>query len=149
MQTHENMYATNTTFGYSDGFMVAAAVTAFDGSSVDIQDPEVGEVKFYLKNWDVDEVNYSLKFTQLKSRICNRDDLNYGNSSDESPFFPISQYNQVELAQYGAGKMRCLDEVENLKLWGDYDTSKASNLMVVFEKCDIKKRPLGQKCKTE
>ena len=56
MQIHENQYENNATFGYSDGFMVAAAVTAFDGSSVNIQDPEVGEVKFYLKSWDVEDV---------------------------------------------------------------------------------------------
>ena len=90
MQIHENEYETNTTFGYADGFMVAAAVTAFDGSSVDIQDPEVGEVKFYLKSWDVDDVNYGLKFTELKSRLCTRDDFDYGNSTNESAFFPIS-----------------------------------------------------------
>ena len=45
--------------------------------------------------------------------------------------------------------MRCLDEPENLKMWGNYDADKASNLMVVFEKFDITKRLPGQKCKGE
>ena len=34
-------------------------------------------------------------------------------------------------------------------MWGNYDADKASNLMVVFEKCDITKRLPGQKCKGE
>ena len=45
--------------------------------------------------------------------------------------------------------MRCIKNLDELIMWGDYDTNKASNLMVVFEKCDIKKRGPGQKCKTE
>ena len=45
--------------------------------------------------------------------------------------------------------MRCIKNLDELKIWGDYDTNKASNLMVVFEKCDITKRPPGQKCKSE
>lgn len=32
-------------------FMVAAAITAYDGSSEDITDLEVGELKFYMKRF--------------------------------------------------------------------------------------------------
>lgn len=45
--------------------------------------------------------------------------------------------------------MRCIKNLNDLKIWGNYDTDLASNLMVVFEKCDIEKRPPGAKCKTE
>ena len=43
----------NTTFGYDDGFAVAAAVsgagfTLGDGN----EDPEIGSVKFVIKYWD-------------------------------------------------------------------------------------------------
>ena len=31
--------------------MVAAAITAYDGSPADITDPEIGEVKFYMKKF--------------------------------------------------------------------------------------------------
>jgi len=45
--------------------------------------------------------------------------------------------------------MRCLEDPKDLKLWGNYDVAKASNLMIVFEKCDVTKRSPGQKCKGE
>ena len=45
--------------------------------------------------------------------------------------------------------MRCLDKSQNLELWGNYNTGQAQNLKIVFEKCDIAKRPKGAKCKTE
>ena len=149
VHTHENEFATNSTFGMVDGFTVAAALTIFDGSNADITDPEVGELKFYLKRWDTsDEV--SEKFTELKTKVCTREDLNYGQGdSEESKFFPISDNDKSSLSSYGAGKMQCLAEAEQLNMWGNYDSDKASNLMVVFEKCDVTKRAPGQKCKSE
>ena len=36
----------------NDGFMIAAAITDYDGSAEDITDPEIGEVKFYRKTFN-------------------------------------------------------------------------------------------------
>lgn len=66
LRTIENEFATNATFGSANGFAVAAAVTSFDGSSEDITDPEIGEIKFYLKSWDVDALLKGIFFTELK-----------------------------------------------------------------------------------
>ena len=49
MHILEDHYASNATFGAGDGFVVSAAVATYDGSSEDITDPEIGEIKFYLK----------------------------------------------------------------------------------------------------
>ena len=45
--------------------------------------------------------------------------------------------------------MRCIKNLDELKIWGEFDTNKGSNLMITFEKCDISKRPPGAKCKSE
>ena len=45
--------------------------------------------------------------------------------------------------------MRCLDKSQNLELWGNYNTGQTQNLKIVFEKCDISKRPEGTYCKSE
>ena len=36
---------------------------------------------------------------------------------------------------YGTS-MQCIKNEEDLKIWGNYDAGAASNLMIVFEKCD-------------
>ena len=71
--------------------MVAAAVSKFDGSSEDITDPEIGQIKYYLKQYDTNDATYSVNFVELKSRLCEPKDLNFGDgsSSESSPFFPI------------------------------------------------------------
>ena len=130
---------------------MAAAVTSFDGSSEDITDPEIGEIKFYLKHWDVDDVIKGVHFKELESRICQASDFNdiEGTYNDVSPFYPLKPQSKTDLGTYGVGKMRCLANLDELKMWGGYDTESASHLMIVFEKCDISKRAPGQKCKSE
>ena len=58
--------------------MVAAAVTNFDGSNEDITDPEIGQIKYYLKQYDTNDVSYSVNFVELKTRLCEPRDLNFG-----------------------------------------------------------------------
>lgn len=48
-------YDAEFTFSEADGFHVAAAVTSFDGNADSIEDPEIGEIKFYLKQWGQEE----------------------------------------------------------------------------------------------
>ena len=63
-------------FGKSDGFAVAAA---FWGTGVHnvIEDPEIGQLKFYLKWWD--NPSEIPKFRQLASRDCNEADFDSTN----------------------------------------------------------------------
>ena len=73
--------------------MVAAAVTNFDGSNVDLTDPEIGEIKFYLKYWDVDVEGYTVDFKEIESKVCTEADLNdnSGSNSDVSAFYPVEK----------------------------------------------------------
>ena len=55
-----NNYSETDVFGANDEFVVAGAVTSWDGSSEDITDLSIGQVKFYLKSWsrkDEDHLN--------------------------------------------------------------------------------------------
>ena len=93
LQDYENFYATSDAFGADDGFMVAAAVTNFDGSNVDITDPEIGEIKFYLKHWNIDVEKHTIDFKEIESKVCTEADLNdhEGTNSDVSSFYPIEK----------------------------------------------------------
>ena len=59
-EVREYEYDHTFEFGFDNGFKVAAAITAFDSNYTETEDPTVGEIKFYLKSWSLDE---SLSFT--------------------------------------------------------------------------------------
>ena len=70
----ENFYPVSDTLGHQNGFMIAAAVTSFDGNEESIEDEEIGTIKFFLKSWNMDS-NDGLKWTELESRPCEPDDF--------------------------------------------------------------------------
>ena len=39
---------------------------------------------------------------------------------------------------YGSS-MRCLSDVNDVDLWGNYNSGNAGNLVITFEKCDARK----------
>ena len=45
----ENSYGSDFTFTQEEGFNVAVAVTAYDSNPESIEDPSIGQLKFYLK----------------------------------------------------------------------------------------------------
>ena len=50
VQHEDNYFEATDQFTVSEhGFMIAAALTGYDGKSVD--DPAYGQLKFYSKNW--------------------------------------------------------------------------------------------------
>jgi len=47
-------------------------------------------------------------------------------------------------------KLLCLKNTDDIKIQGNYDSTSASQLMVVFEKCDRQERyKKGLRCKTD
>ena len=57
-------YNSDDRMGMRDGFAIAAAITRYDGSEEDIEDEEIGMVKFFLKSWD--DPTGGLRFKELK-----------------------------------------------------------------------------------
>ena len=51
MHTKEHFFNDTDAFGSEQEFWLAGGVTAWDGSSLDITDPSIGQVKFYKKDW--------------------------------------------------------------------------------------------------
>ena len=67
--SEEGYFLANDAFSPVNGFMIAAAVTSYDGSTESIEDEEIGTLKFYQKAWNV-ERNEGLSFKELKTRPC-------------------------------------------------------------------------------
>ena len=55
--------------------MFAAAVTSYDGTTEPIEDPEIGTIKLIYKSWDVEAENGSLKFDEIPTRPCTKEDF--------------------------------------------------------------------------
>lgn len=74
-KSYENFFSNyNFRFKRKDGFAIAAAFVDFKDESV-IEDPEIGQLKFYYKRWD-DSNETKLEFEEIPQRLCTMDDLN-------------------------------------------------------------------------
>ena len=71
------------------GFMVAAAITAYDGSSEVIEDPEIGTLKMYIKYWgNYEGSDGSFGFREVETELCSQDDFNnVEGTNTKSKFF--------------------------------------------------------------
>ena len=69
--------------------MIAAAVTSYDSSPKEIEDPDIGTLKMYLKGWDNydEETNGAVVWTEMKLRPCESLLNDAEGSNQNSPFF--------------------------------------------------------------
>ena len=118
--------------------MVAAAIPKSFGQTADLTE-DIGSLKFYKKNW---VENGDILFTELKTRPCKRSDfiLNAaGDNKSQSLFYPTNR-SAPEISKFWS-EFKCIADVSDLKVNGNFDTSVANQLMIVFEKCDKKRSP--------
>ena len=73
MQENENYFQHTDQWGAKNDFALAACVTAYDGSSEDIEDPSIGKLKFYMKGWA--SSGGDDYFVELDQRACTQDEL--------------------------------------------------------------------------
>ena len=105
----ENFYDMREPFTNKDGLMMAAAVTGYNAKTEPVEDPEVGEIKFYQKLWDVANVDAAetLSFIEIPSRPCTKDDF-AENNPDSSLFYPSKPTSKVDLDLHWR-KLKCVD----------------------------------------
>ena len=84
----ENYFTREQTFGTNEGFQVAAAVTGYDGNSTSIEDPTIGTIEFYIKEFGVNN-KAGLTFTKMTTKPCNFNNVEGTNL--DSPFYPTLQ----------------------------------------------------------
>ena len=82
---YENeLFETDFSFGKENGFAIAAAITGWPIKSTPVEDPEIGELVFYLSYWD-SASSYN-KVKKLDTRPCTEEDFNVKESSDKSDY---------------------------------------------------------------
>ena len=110
-----------------------------------IERPDIGSIQFYLKKWGVvdDSGKEEFRFERLPTKLCAPDAFNDVDGSNvASVFYPTNPLSEKDLKNYGS-KLKCLDldhpdAPDSLEILGNFNTEKASNLMIVFERCDIR-----------
>ena len=75
---------TNFSFGKEHGFAVAAIISEWPITSETIEDPEIGELKFIMREWDL-STSYASE-TELKTRPCTEEDFNVKEGTDRSEY---------------------------------------------------------------
>ena len=116
VQVHdqENFYSYTQEFSVQDGFMIAAAVTAYDGNQDDITDETIGRLKFVRKTWDgEDSVDGELKFVEIETVQCDQDYL----LGAEASFYELDEGSKHDAKTY-APKMLCAANPEDLYVQG-------------------------------
>ena len=71
-----------------------------------------------------------------------------GSETPTSNFFELAEITKEDSQLYGP-KMLCASDPADLSIYGNYDSEKASNLMIVFEKCDASWSSVPCKSETE
>ena len=90
-EIHEQYFDATDEFSKEDGFWIAAGVldysqTKFDG----FIDPEIGEIKFYLKSFGNSDDDGGITFTEVNTRTCTKKDFNdVEGTNKESKFYKL------------------------------------------------------------
>jgi hypothetical protein len=130
-------------------FNVAFAITYYDGDLESIENPNIGRMKAIYREWGLGDYSGILE-TELPTRPCTMADFGLDDYQDgdtlerltdftknmtdiPGTFFTPVQHQIYYFMTYGH-KMKCMDQP--LKVQGNYDSWKARNFALVFEKCD-------------
>ena len=130
LSTINDMFFTpDHVFNYERGFNVALGFTAYDSNPEPILEPEIGEILFNHFSWgqSVDGVNTGSldKRNKFPHHSCSSAELGLDEKDrSESKFLPVYPSSLSDVKFYQK-KLMCAD-TENLFLYGDYNSSKAS-----------------------
>ena len=137
----EHYFSSEDRFGIDEGFKIAAAILNLEGKVEKDINPRVGQIRFYKKTWG-DDGSSKMTFKQLADRKCTKKDMNDSqNSNPESGFFAFDYDANHYLELYGVDPFHCLVNDSDVQMHGDFDSARAANLMISFEKCDYEKTP--------
>ena len=70
MKEYENFFDFVDEWGQGDDFALAGGVTAYDGGGEPLDDPSIGQVKFYRKGWSSGFIEPTGMFKEIETRPC-------------------------------------------------------------------------------
>ena len=115
----------------SEGLWFAFGITAYDSNREEIEDPSIGVVKPAYKQWGL-ETDF---FTEIPTRNCTESELHINGQDDPDSKFYQPHTNTVTDLTFFNKKLKCLD-VDSISVQGDYNSAKARQFVLLFQKCD-------------
>ena len=126
---NDQYFTPNDTFTFEDnGFNLAVAFTAYDSNPEPIIDPRYGTLEFNKYGWGPSADGFGNGRTPIKSHTCTREELGLEEDRSASMFMPVYPPSAGEVEFYHK-KFDCADK-ENLNIYGDYNSFKASQFNV-------------------
>ena len=126
LSTINDMFFTpDDEFTYENGFNISVGFTAYDSNPEPILDPTIGEVVFNHYRWGPEpDGSFITERKRIPDHSCSREELGIEEDRSNAMFMPVYKSSTDEVDFYWK-KFQCVDK-ENLKLYGDYNSFKAS-----------------------
>ena len=126
---NDQFYSANDIFNFTEhGFNLAVAFTAYDSNPEPILDPTYGEIQFNKFRWGPSDDGFGSGRIRIPSHSCSREELGLSFDRSKAMFMPVYAPSADEVKFYEK-KFQCADQ-ENLMLYGDYNSFKASQFNV-------------------
>ena len=118
---NKNFYNDLTSFGYEDGFYVAAAFSGYNDVAEYELPRSIGELKFYVAEWGALEGGgfYDEKF-YLDTHVCSDEELGLEGDKSNASFFPLDK-DSFSVVDYYRAKFLCIPK-EFSKINGNFSS---------------------------
>ena len=121
----EDVIQQNEHFSHTDGLFVSAALTEYNDSTEPIEDLTYGELIISHYGWNANEHGIGSYNRQLETEACSDEQLGLEHSEyADKHDYPIYEKSRAEVQQWRR-KFKCLSQVEDYTIWGDYNSNTA------------------------
>ena len=134
----QDFYSGDESFGFDDGFMLAAGVVGFEntGPVSANEDPSIGKLEFFYLYFAPDMDSNNRFQHDVKTRPCTTADFNDEEGTNDDSYFFKSEQGSYHWLETYATQMQCLEEPEALEIWGNNLVYNQKLLSVSFVACN-------------
>ena len=126
---HHMAFDANHVFSHDNGFALAVAFSAYDSNPNPTLDPTYGEIVFNYFYWGPTENGgYDVGNAVIETHPCTDEELGLEGDKNGRMFMPPYAESAAEVV-FHRKKFVCVNR-ENLYIYGDYNSYKASLLSV-------------------
>ena len=141
----ENYFLQTDRFAHEDGLVIAASITDTEetGGPKAIP-PEYGALRIYRKSY---ESKKKPTFEEISTRYCDEDDFAKQEEDEETDAIFYPTMNTIADLEKYKDVFMCTKDSKDMYAHGNYETSSATAIMIVWERCDPDKNSQSEATK--